>query len=93
MIGTFSGCQGDYPWNGEVEHKVKVKKVVYTKWFEFMDRDEKYRLKNIYKTPKTEVKSVVTGTKATMFEIGKKSENKRLYKPAKEREKLTTWTK
>lgn len=48
--GTFGGRQSDWCWSGEVQGKVKAKKIAHTKWLEYRDEDEKLRLKDIYKT-------------------------------------------
>ncbi|XP_055826305.1 uncharacterized protein LOC129894661 [Solanum dulcamara] len=90
--GIFGGCQGDWWWNGEVQGKVKAKKVAYTEWLECVDEEEKNRVKDIYKKAKTKAKSVVTIAKTTTFErvyveLGEKDGDKRLYRLAKAKEK------
>lgn len=47
---------------------MEAKKVAYMKWLECMDEDEKWRLKDIYQTAKTKVKSAVMSAKTTTFE-------------------------
>ncbi|XP_055826258.1 uncharacterized protein LOC129894586 [Solanum dulcamara] len=47
--GIFGGRQGDWWWNGEVQGKVKAKKVTYTEWLECVDEEKKNRLKDIYR--------------------------------------------
>lgn len=39
--GKFDGHQGDWWWNGNVQGKVEVKKVVYVKRVESKDEEEK----------------------------------------------------
>ncbi|MDV3181150.1 MAG: hypothetical protein Q8830_02875, partial [Candidatus Phytoplasma australasiaticum] len=83
--GTFGGRQGDWWWSGEVQGKVKA-------WLECRDEDEKIRLKDIYKTTKTEAKMAVTSAMIIAFErlyveFGEKGGGKRLYRLAKVRER------
>lgn len=88
--GIFGGRKEDWWWNGEVQDKVKLKKVAYMKWLECVDEDEKRRLKNIYETAKIEAKSTIRSAKTVTFE----ERDKILIDLRKRRrEKLAIWIK
>ncbi|XP_070022723.1 uncharacterized protein [Nicotiana sylvestris] len=90
--GVSSGHKGDWWWNEVVQGKVKAKKAAYMKLVGSIGEEERRACMERYKVSRKKAKLSVTQAKIVSYgrmyeELGKKAEEKKLFRQAKLRER------